>query len=72
MTVESGSKDSAPFLHFGGSCLPDRGNTPKGTIGNNLIEHDVWFDQDEEVDFGFQEEEDWRSAGGELPPEEPF
>ena len=61
------------LAHFDEGSIPERTSNPLGRVGSNLLEPEVWFDQDEEVEFGFHEEEGaWGQEGGEMPPEEPF
>ncbi len=48
---------------------PTGGSPPKATMGNHMLEPDVWFDQDEEIDFGFLEEESLWESGWDGPPD---
>ncbi len=72
MTAGSGSKDSAPFFISGKGHHLVVKKPPKARIGNSLLEPDVWFDQDEDLDFVFLEEEAWGPGGDEMAPDEPF
>ena len=46
--------------------MPEASRDTQGRVGSNLLEPDVWFEEDDEVEFGFWEEDEGISSVNEV------